>query len=105
MWKLALLPHGNESGRELMRDGAAEDESARFDAGDLVDLRARPGLHEFVDRAAKRPRVAKKRGDVAEQDSGLRIVRDGADRGGKVVHGKLIPCTRPTIVSSVFKAS
>src|SRR5271165_3819350 len=103
--KLALFPDGDEAGRELMRDGASKYETARLDAGDLVDLGARPGLHEFVDRAAKRPRVTKKRGDVAEQDSGLRIVRDGADRGGKVVHGKAIPCTRPAIVSSVLQAS
>src|SRR5271165_898428 len=105
MRKLALLANGNESGRELMGDRAAKDESARLDARDLVDLRAGPRLHEFVDRAAKGPRVAEQRGDIAEQDSGLRIVRDGADRGGKIVHGKAIPCTRPAIVSSVLQAS
>ena len=41
-----------------MRDGAAENEAARFDAGDLVDLAAGPGLHQFVDGAAERPRIA-----------------------------------------------
>ena len=63
-----------------MRQRAAEDEAARFDAGDLVDLAAGPGLHQFVDGAAEGPRIAQKRGDVAEHDARLGIVRDGADR-------------------------
>src|SRR6478735_718284 len=68
-----------------MRHRAAQDEAARLDAGHLVDLVAGPWLHQFVDRAAKRPRVAEQRGDVAKQDSRLRIVRDGADGGLQVV--------------------
>ena len=54
-----------------MRDGAAENEAARLDAGDLVDLAAGPGLHQFVDGAAERPRVAEQRGDVANMMPGL----------------------------------
>ena len=38
MRQLALLADRDEAGRELMRDRAAEDEAARLDAGDLVDL-------------------------------------------------------------------
>ena len=38
--QLALLADRHEPGRELMRHGAAEDEAARLDARDLVDLRA-----------------------------------------------------------------
>ena len=68
-----------------MRHRAAQDEAARLDAGDLVDLAAGPGLHQFVDRAAEGARVAQQRGDVAEHDAGLGIVRDGADRGLEVV--------------------
>src|ERR1700733_7967006 len=68
-----------------MRDGAAADETARFDAGDLVNLAARPRLHQFIDRAAERPRVAEQRGDVAKHDSRLGIIRDGADRGLEIV--------------------
>ena len=41
-----------------MRNGAAENEAARLDAGNIVDLAAGPGLHQFVDRAAERPRIA-----------------------------------------------
>ena len=36
--QLALLADRHEAGRELMRHRATEDEAARFDAGDLVDL-------------------------------------------------------------------
>ena len=39
--QLALLADRHEAGRKLVRDRAAEDEAARLDAGDLVDLRAR----------------------------------------------------------------
>ena len=68
-----------------MGDGAAEDEAARLDARDLVDLAAGPGLHQLVDGAAERPRIAEKRGDVAKHDAGLGIVRDAADRGLEVI--------------------
>ena len=40
--QLALLADRHEAGRDLMRHRAAEDEAARLDAGDLVDLHARP---------------------------------------------------------------
>ena len=49
-----------------MRDGAAQNKSARLDPRNLVDLGAGPWLHEFVDRATKRPRVAEQGGDVAK---------------------------------------
>ena len=62
-----------------MRDGAAQNEAARLHAGDLVDLRPRIGLHEFVDGAAERARVAEQGRDVAKLDAGLGIIRDGPD--------------------------
>ena len=68
-----------------MRHRAAEDEAARLDAGDLVDLHAGPRLHQFVDRAAEGARIAEQRGDVAEHDARLGIVRDRADRVVEVV--------------------
>ena len=40
--QLALLADRHEAGRELVGDRAAEDEAARLDARDLVDLGARP---------------------------------------------------------------
>ena len=51
--QLALLADRHEARRQLMRDRAAQNEPARLDAGDLVDLPSRPWLHELVDRAAK----------------------------------------------------
>ena len=68
-----------------MGDGAAENEAARLDACHLVDLAARPGVHQFVDGSAKGARIAKKRGDVAKHDARLGIVRDVADRGLQIV--------------------
>src|SRR6185312_10401371 len=38
--QLALLADRHEAGRDLMRDGAAENEAARLDARHLVDLAA-----------------------------------------------------------------
>src|SRR5262249_58446630 len=83
--QLALLADRHEAGRYLVRDRAAEDEAARLDAGDLVDLASRPGLHQLVDRAAEGARIAQQRRDVAEHDPGLGIVRDSADRSAQVV--------------------
>ena len=54
MRQLALLADRHKAGRDLMRHRAADDEAARLDAGDLVDLVAGPGLHQLIDRAAKR---------------------------------------------------
>src|SRR5262249_30450998 len=52
---------------------------------DLVDLGSGPGLDQLVDRPAKRARVAEQRGDVAEHDPGLGIIRNGADRCLEIV--------------------
>ncbi len=56
--QLAFLADRHESARHLMRNRAAEDEAARLDAGNLVDLAAGPGLHQLVDGAAEGPRIA-----------------------------------------------
>jgi hypothetical protein len=73
------------TGRDLMRDRAAQNEAARFDAGDLVDLGASPRLHQFVHGAAERARIAEQRRDVTKHDPRLRIVGNGADRVVEVV--------------------
>ena len=83
--QLALLADRHEAAGHLMRDGAAEDKAARLDAGDLVDLAAGPRLHQFVDRAPERPRIAQQRGDIAKHDARLRIIRNGTDRSLEVV--------------------
>ncbi len=78
--QLALLADRDEAGRNLVGDGAAEDEAARLDAGDLVDLLPGIGMHQLVDGTAERARIAEQRGDVAKQDARLGIVGDRADR-------------------------
>src|SRR5713226_1019947 len=85
MRQLAPFPDGHEAGGDLMRHRAAENEAARLDAGDLVDLVARPWMLQFIDRAAEGARVAEQRGDVAKQDSRLRIVWNGADAGLQII--------------------
>jgi hypothetical protein len=94
MRQLAFLADRHKAGRHLVRNRAAEDEAARLDAGDLVDLLPRPGLHQLVDRASERARVAEQGRDVAKHDPFLGIVRDGADGGFEIVleldvHGRL----------------
>jgi hypothetical protein len=36
-------------------------------------------MHQFINRAAKRPRLAQQGGDVTKQDARLRIILDRAD--------------------------
>ena len=94
MRQLAFLADRHEAGGNLMRHRAADDEASRLDAGDLVDLQSRPGLHQFIDRAAERARIGQQRGDVAKQDALLRVIRNGADGGLDVMiecHRYLLP--------------
>src|SRR5450830_899761 len=111
MRHLALLADRNESGRHLMRHRAADDEAARLDAGDLVDLHAGPGLHHLVHGAAERARIAEQRGDVAKHNARLGIVGDVADRGFEIVfqcgrgHGDFPFSTLPATASSFLISS
>src|ERR1700712_4083792 len=68
-----------------MRHRAAENEATGLDAGDLVDLVAGPRMHQLIDRAAKGAGIAEQRGDVAEQDSRLRVIRNGADGSLQII--------------------
>src|SRR5262249_36458 len=78
--QFALLADRHEPGRALVRHGATQDEAARLDAGNLVDLFAGPGLHQLVYGTTECPGVAEQGGDVANHDSGRWIVRDRPDR-------------------------
>src|SRR5438477_11952110 len=71
-----------------MRDRAAENEATRLDARHLVDAHARIGLHQFVHGAPEGTRIAQKRGDVAEVDAGLRVIRNGTDGTRKIHLGR-----------------
>src|SRR5258708_15227488 len=85
MRRLAPLPNQHEPGEDLMHHRAAKNEAQRHDARNLVDLVTRPWMHQLIDRAAEGASVAEQRGDVAKQDSRLRIVRNGADGGLQIV--------------------
>ena len=73
-----------------MGDGAAKDKTARLDPGDLVDLRAGPGLDQLVHRAPERPRVAEQCRNVPEKDAFFGIVGNGANGGGERHGGSVI---------------
>jgi hypothetical protein len=62
-----------------VRDGAAEDEAARLDAGHLLDAFALVVLGDALDRDAQAQVVAQQRGDVPEQDAGLGMIGNRAN--------------------------
>src|SRR6516165_460145 len=74
--QLALLADRHEAGRDLVRNRAAENKAARFNARYLVDLATGPRMHELVDGTPKGARVTKQRRDVAKHDARLGIIRD-----------------------------
>jgi hypothetical protein len=61
-----------------MRYRATENEAARFDAGDVVDVGAQERPDQFVHGGAEGMHIGEQGGDVAEHDAGLRIVGDRA---------------------------
>ncbi len=65
--QLALLADRDEAAAKAMRDGAAEDETARLDAGDMVEANADEGQDHRIHRGPKAPRIGKERGDVAKR--------------------------------------
>src|SRR5262249_18259435 len=101
--QLAFLAHRNEPDTELMRHGAAQNEAARFQAGDAVDFHAAIGLHQRVHGSAEGAGVTQQGGDVAEQDPFLGIVRDGAD-GGFDVHFRSLLLSCPSLTLRAFVA-
>src|SRR3546814_5213946 len=71
----------------LVRQRATEDEAACFDAHHLVDARAGKRLYHLVDGLAEAARILQQGGDVAENDTRLRIIRDGPDLVLDPLHG------------------
>src|SRR5262249_59531425 len=55
--QFAFLADRHKAARHLVRDRAAENKTARLDAGYLVDLAAGPVLHQLFEGAEKRPRI------------------------------------------------
>jgi hypothetical protein len=85
MRQLPLFADRHEAGGDPMCHRTAENESACLDACDLVNLVAGPGLNQFIDRSAEGTSVAEQRGDVAKQNARLRVIRNGADGGLRIV--------------------
>ncbi len=66
--QLAFLADRNEALAQRVGQRRAEDEAARLDAGDLVDLHVLVAAHQVIYRDAKTDRVLEQGGDVAELD-------------------------------------
>ena len=82
---------GNEAGVEARGEGAAEDESARLDAHDRVDVLADEALGDPVEHDVEGPRAREQRGDVLEDDAGLRKVGHVANERATEIEGRLRP--------------
>ena len=77
--QLARLARRDEARVEARCQRAAEDEAARLDADDGVDVLADVPLRDRVEHDVKRTRIGEQRGDVLEQDPGGGEVGDVAD--------------------------
>ena len=98
-WELALLPGGNKAAAQPRRQHGPEDEPARVDAHDLVHLLALGRFRHAVDRQGQEGGIRQHRGDVLEEDAGLREVRhvsDGGAESGKrgCIHEKVAEMAR-----------
>ena len=72
------LSDGNKTCIETVGEGGAEDEAARFNAEDEIDLVLDVMCGEHVNELGEAGLVFEDRGDVVEEDAGLGEVRDGA---------------------------
>src|SRR5262245_17646861 len=102
--QLSRLADRHEAGAELVRQRCAENEPAAFDADDVVDWLVPIGRSECADHVGEPLRVPKQRGDVVEQDAGLRKVRNMANLRAQMIHrfgrvgrvGRVSRVSRPT---------
>src|SRR6187401_1220991 len=88
---------------ERMRKGCSENETTRFDRGDLVDRMTCIGVDERVDDAAKCIGIAEQGGDVPKLNTGLGEVGNGANVLGDV-HERPAPHFDHTSFSSVLRS-
>src|SRR5439155_20879647 len=83
--ELPRLAHERDAGTEAVRHGRPDDEPPRFDAEHHVGT-ATVALDEAVDHRPEGRSVGEERGDVLEDDAGLREVGDVADPGPEIDH-------------------
>src|SRR5919107_3420031 len=79
--QLAGLTDGDEAGPEVVGDRRGEDEPARLDADDLVDVAAAEVDDGLVDHRREADLVGQQRGDVLEDDPRFGEVGHVADQG------------------------
>ena len=82
--QLAGLAHGHEARVEARGERAAEDEAARLDADDGVDVLADEALGDPVEHDVQRARAGEERRDVLEDDPGPGEVGHVADERAAV---------------------
>lgn len=83
--ELALLSNGNESRPEAVRKRGPEDEPASIDSDDLVRFLSLQGFSKQLGGQPKQISIRKQRGDVLENDPGLREIVHVADGGFELV--------------------
>src|SRR5262249_31342556 len=78
--QFALLANGDEAAAKLVRNGAAENEAARLDPGDMVDPGRQEWPYQPVNGGPESGRAGDESRDIAKEDAGFRIVRDRPDQ-------------------------
>ena len=87
--QLPRLSHRDEARVEARGERAAEDEAARLDADDRVDVLADEALGDPVEHDVQRARAREQRRDVLEDDARLREVRHVANERAAEVERRL----------------
>src|SRR5437667_9645520 len=75
----AFLAQRDEPDSQLIGDSRSKEKPSRVDPDDLIDLFAATVIDENIDGRAKQCSVIKNWGDVFENDSFFRKIRDIAD--------------------------
>ena len=89
--KFLRLAHGDEACSQAISQRRTEDESARLNARNQVDMATPVVIAELVHEIVKSLAVLEQGREVVKQNSGLRIVRNLADEFLQVVHRLLFP--------------
>ena len=77
---LPRLRIGTNPAARPMRHGSTQNETPRFDAGNLVDSASRHGAISASMVICEGARIAQQRGDVTELDPRLGVIGDGPNR-------------------------
>jgi hypothetical protein len=78
--QLAALADRHEAASQVLREPRAEDETARRDPRDVVDVEIGAGRTDRANGGVEPACIGEQRRDVAEQDAGRGEVRDAGDQ-------------------------